>query len=69
MSPLLAVAGGGALGAVARYLMAGAVQRAAGGAFPWGTLTVNVFGALSFRAHMLGATRLYAVDAVRCLPE
>jgi DNA ligase-associated metallophosphoesterase len=30
---------------------------------------VNVFGALSFRAHMLGATRLYAVDAVRCLPD
>ena len=30
---------------------------------------MNVFGALSFRAHMLGATRLYAVDAVRCLPD
>jgi hypothetical protein len=30
---------------------------------------VNVFGALSFRAHMLGATRLYAVDAARCLPD
>jgi DNA ligase-associated metallophosphoesterase len=30
---------------------------------------MNVFGALSFRAHMLGATRLYAVDAARCLPD
>jgi DNA ligase-associated metallophosphoesterase len=30
---------------------------------------MNVFGALTFRAHMLGATRLYAVDAVRCLPD
>lgn len=30
---------------------------------------INVFGALAFRAHMLGATRLYAVDAVRCLPD
>lgn len=30
---------------------------------------INVFGALSFRAHMLGATRLYAVDAERCLPD
>ncbi|MET0276868.1 MAG: ligase-associated DNA damage response endonuclease PdeM [Pseudorhodoplanes sp.] len=30
---------------------------------------MNVFGALSFRAHMLGATRLYAVDAMRCLPD
>jgi hypothetical protein len=29
---------------------------------------MTVFGALSFRAHMLGATRLYAVDASRCLP-
>ena len=29
----------------------------------------TVFGALTFRAHMLGATRLYAVDAVRCLPD
>jgi DNA ligase-associated metallophosphoesterase len=30
---------------------------------------INVFGALAFRAHMLGATRLYAVDAARCLPD
>jgi DNA ligase-associated metallophosphoesterase len=30
---------------------------------------MNVFGALTFRAHMLGATRLYAVDASRCLPR
>ena len=30
---------------------------------------MNVFGALCFRAHMLGSTRLYAVDAVRCLPD
>lgn len=29
----------------------------------------NVFGALNFRAHMLGATRLYAVQATRCLPD
>lgn len=29
---------------------------------------MTVFGALSFRAHMLGATRLYAIDAARCLP-
>jgi DNA ligase-associated metallophosphoesterase len=27
-----------------------------------------VFGALSFRAHMLGSGRLYAVEAARCLP-
>jgi uncharacterized protein len=30
---------------------------------------MTVFGALTFRAHMLGTTRLYAVDAMRCLPD
>jgi len=45
--PWLAVAAGGALGAIARYAMAGAVQRLTGaGTFPWGTLAVNVLGAL-----------------------
>jgi len=41
---LLAVAAGGATGAVLRWLMAGAVQRWAGGAFPWGTFAVNALG-------------------------
>ncbi len=40
----LAVAAGGALGAVLRWWMAGWVQRLAGGAFPWGTLAVNALG-------------------------
>ena len=30
---------------------------------------VSVFGALSFTAHMLGAGRLYAVPAVRCMSD
>jgi hypothetical protein len=30
---------------------------------------VSVFGALSFTAHMLGASRLYAVPAARCLAD
>jgi len=30
---------------------------------------VSVFGALSFTAHMLGAARLYAVPAARCLSD
>jgi hypothetical protein len=30
---------------------------------------VSVFGALSFTAHMLGAGRLYAVPAARCMPD
>lgn len=41
---LLAVAAGGALGSVARYLVGVASLRAFGLAFPWGTLIVNVAG-------------------------
>ena len=40
----LAVASGGAFGAVARYLAAGWVQSATGDFFPWGTLAVNAVG-------------------------
>lgn len=43
---LLLVGAGGALGAVARYLVSGLVQSRAGGPFPWGTLAVNVSGCL-----------------------
>lgn len=43
---LLAVASGGALGAVARYLVSGWVQDWSGGFFPWGTFVVNVAGCL-----------------------
>ena len=41
----LAVVGSG-LGALARYGLAGAVQRRSGGAWPWGTAAVNVVGAV-----------------------
>ena len=41
---LLAVAAGGAAGAVMRWLMASGIQRVAGGAFPWGTFAVNALG-------------------------
>ncbi|MGD8379832.1 MAG: fluoride efflux transporter CrcB [Gammaproteobacteria bacterium] len=46
MNMILAIAGGGALGALGRYWTAAAVQRALGGQFPWGTLSVNVIGSL-----------------------
>ena len=44
MSMVLAVAAGGAVGAVARYLMMSGVAAWLGTAFPWGTLGVNVLG-------------------------
>ena len=40
----LAVAGGGAIGAVARYGVGAMSLRFLGPNFPWGTLTVNVIG-------------------------
>jgi CrcB protein len=48
MSALVVVGIGlvGGLGAIARFLLDGAVSRAAPGAFPLGTLTVNVAGSL-----------------------
>ena len=39
---------GGALGTVARYGLAGLVQRNGSGAFPWGTLVVNILGCFAF---------------------
>ncbi len=41
---ILMVALGGAAGSVARYLLAGQAATLGGGAFPWGTLAVNVLG-------------------------
>ena len=46
MMKLVFIASGGAVGAVVRYGVSGWVQNAAQGAFPWGTLCVNVAGSL-----------------------
>lgn len=46
MRELLAVAAGGAFGALGRYWLATAAQRIGGSGFPYGTLTVNVLGSL-----------------------
>lgn len=47
MNQLLAIAIGGALGSVMRYLTSSSVQHLLGGDFPYGTLTVNVVGSLA----------------------
>ena len=44
MNLVLAIAAGGALGAVARHYVSFAVGTWTGHGFPWGTLTVNVLG-------------------------
>jgi fluoride exporter len=44
---LLAIAGGGALGALARFFMSNGVYRLLGRDFPWGTLSVNVLGSFA----------------------
>ena len=47
MNMVIAVAAGGAVGAVARHLVMSGIGRVFGHhAFPWGTLTVNVAGSL-----------------------
>ena len=46
MQQLLAIAGGGALGAVLRFGMSSNIYRLFGRDFPYGTLAVNVLGSL-----------------------
>lgn len=46
MNNLFAIAIGGSLGAVMRYLTSISVHRMLGAGFPYGTLTVNVIGSL-----------------------
>ncbi len=46
MSRYAMIAAGGALGAVARYVLGGLVQEWAGPRFPYGTLVINVSGCL-----------------------
>lgn len=55
--PLVLIALGGAAGATARYLVDGWIAQRAGGAFPWGTLLVNLSGSL-----MLGLLFALAVE-------
>lgn len=63
----LAVAGGGAIGATARYGVTLAFARLFGSAFPWGTLAVNILGSflmgLVFHALALKAPNTVALRA------
>lgn len=44
--PIVLVALGGAAGAATRYVVDGFVSARLGGAFPWGTLVINLSGSL-----------------------
>lgn len=46
MQQILAIAAGGAVGAVLRFAVSNSVYRMVGRDFPYGTLTVNVLGSL-----------------------
>lgn len=50
MSPYLAIALGGALGAVSRYALAEGIQKLAQAEFPIGTVSVNVAGCFAIGA-------------------
>ena len=56
MRTFWAVAIGAALGGVARYYLASAIQHRVGPTFPWGTLAINVSGSL-----LLGVLMRYAL--------
>lgn len=46
MTQVLAIAAGGALGALMRYWVSTGIYSLIGRGFPWGTLVVNVLGSL-----------------------
>ncbi len=46
MMQILAIAGGGAIGALLRYWMSTGIHHLLGRGFPYGTLVVNVLGSL-----------------------
>jgi CrcB protein len=62
---ILSVFVGGGIGSVGRFLLSGAVQRSVGGVFPWGTLSVNVLGALAIGAVWAAAGRYDLVPGAR----
>ncbi len=64
MTQLLAIAGGGAVGALLRFWMSTAVYALLGRGFPYGTLAVNVIGSLA-----MGFLYVWILERVVVAPE
>jgi CrcB protein len=61
---VIAIACGGAVGAVARYAVASGVYGVLGRGFPYGTLTVNVAGSF-----VMGLASVVMVERILVAPE
>ncbi len=66
MQMLFAIAAGGALGALSRHYVAGAITRSFGNSLPYGTFTVNIIGSLLMGLLITGlALRFEATQELR----
>ncbi|MGB5427819.1 MAG: CrcB family protein, partial [Gammaproteobacteria bacterium] len=63
MTQIVAIAAGGALGALLRYWTSTAVHSRLGSAFPYGTLTVNILGSL-----LMGFLYIWLTDRLGSAP-
>ncbi|MGD2112922.1 MAG: fluoride efflux transporter CrcB [Gammaproteobacteria bacterium] len=63
MNQVLAIAAGGALGALLRYWTSVAVHGRLGAGFPYGTLTVNIVGSL-----LMGFLYIWLIDRMAAGP-
>ncbi len=64
MLQILAIAGGGALGALGRFWMSIGVYRLLGRDFPWGTLAVNALGSF-----LMGLLYVLFIERLATGPE
>jgi len=64
VNQLIAIAAGGALGAVARFGVSTGVYAMMGRSFPYGTLAVNVFGSL-----FMGLLYVMLIERLSLSPE
>ena len=61
---LIVIGVGGAIGALARYLLGGAVHRLMPGFFPYGTFVVNVLGCVIFGVIVGVAEARFAIGPI-----